>query len=42
MDIGKMQKWLIVVWIGGVILSIGIIGFLGWVIIKLLQHWSII
>ena len=29
-------------WIIGVLLSLGFLGFLIWVIIKLLEHWSII
>lgn len=38
----RIPKFMIAIWIGGTILSLSLIGFGIWVVIKLLQHFKVI
>ena len=37
-----IPKWLKIIWIAGIILTLALWGFAIWVIIKLMQHWKVI
>ena len=41
-DFRAAQRLILVVWLGGVILSISLLGFGIWVIVKMLAHFGVI
>ena len=42
MNFDKLQKWFVALWVAGVVISIGLLGFAVWVVIRLLSYFGVI
>lgn len=41
-EFNKAQKTMVVVWAVGVLVSLGVLGFLGWVIVMVMKYFGVI
>lgn len=41
-EFNKAQKTMVAVWVVGVLVSLGVLGFLGWVIVMVMKYFGVI